>query len=146
MTDSNDTALAAVPPVPVSLYEKHRRSTPAGSAAASTTAASLWSCWTQALFYGALWLPWNGRQAILFHLVERKFYLFGLILWPQDVIYLAVLFHHLGLCPLPGHRHRRPVVLRLRLSPDGYTEIFMWIENAVEGDRQRPHETRPRPL
>ena len=23
---------------------------------------------------------------VLFHLVERKFYLFGLVLWPQDVL------------------------------------------------------------
>jgi polyferredoxin len=46
---------------------------------------------TQILFYGAPWLEWNGRQAVLMHLVERKFYLFGLVLWPQDVFYLALL-------------------------------------------------------
>ena len=46
---------------------------------------------TQAVFYGLCWLPWNGRQAVLFDIVERKFYLFGLVLWPQDVLYLAVL-------------------------------------------------------
>src|SRR5512146_3033657 len=46
---------------------------------------------TQALFYGLAWLPWNGRQAVLFDLVQRKFYLLGLVFWPQDVIYLAVL-------------------------------------------------------
>src|SRR5205809_7829603 len=46
---------------------------------------------TQLLFYGVAWLPWNGRQAVLFHLVERKFHIFGLGFWPQGVIYLAVL-------------------------------------------------------
>ena len=28
---------------------------------------------TQLLYYGLPWLQWNGRQAVLFHLVERKF-------------------------------------------------------------------------
>ena len=42
-------------------------------------------------FYGLCWLQWGGRQAVLFHLVERKFYIFGMVFWPQDVIYLAIL-------------------------------------------------------
>ena len=46
---------------------------------------------TQLLFYVSPWLVWNDRQAILLHLVERKFYIFGLVFWPQDVIYLAAL-------------------------------------------------------
>ena len=91
MTDSNDTALAAVPPVPVSLYEKHKKIYARRVRGGFDNGRIALVLLTQALFYGALWLPWNGRQAILFHLVERKFYLFGLILWPQDVIYLAVL-------------------------------------------------------
>ena len=28
---------------------------------------------TQLVFYGLPWLMWNGRQAVLFDLVERKF-------------------------------------------------------------------------
>src|SRR5690606_32372030 len=32
---------------------------------------------TQAVFYGLPWLQWNGRQAVLFDLAERKFYIFG---------------------------------------------------------------------
>ena len=57
-----------------------------------------WDSWrwvlvffTQLLFYGLPWLQWNDRQAVLFHLAERKFYMFGLVLWPQDVFYLALL-------------------------------------------------------
>ena len=44
---------------------------------------------TQLLYYGLPWLSWNGRQAVLFDLVNRKFYLFGLTFFPQDFIYLA---------------------------------------------------------
>ena len=46
---------------------------------------------TQLAFYCTPWLQWNGRQALLFDLTTRKFYIFGLVLWPQDFIYLAVL-------------------------------------------------------
>jgi hypothetical protein len=31
---------------------------------------------TQAVFYGLAWLPWHGRQAVLFDLGARRFYLF----------------------------------------------------------------------
>src|SRR5438046_6826517 len=33
---------------------------------------------TQLVFYGLAWLNWNGRQAVLFDLASRKFYIFGL--------------------------------------------------------------------
>ena len=46
---------------------------------------------TQLVFYGLPWLQWNDRQAVLFDLGARKFYIFGLVLWPQDFIYLAAL-------------------------------------------------------
>src|SRR4051812_22464751 len=46
---------------------------------------------TQALFYGLAWFEWNGRQALLFDLAARRFYVFGLVLYPQDFIYLAAL-------------------------------------------------------
>jgi cytochrome c oxidase accessory protein FixG len=37
------------------------------------------------------WLQWNGRQALLFDVTERRFYVLGLVLQPQDFIYLAAL-------------------------------------------------------
>ena len=42
---------------------------------------------TQLLFYGLPWLQWNGRQAVLFDLGARRFYIGGLVLYPQDFIY-----------------------------------------------------------
>ncbi|HEX7720327.1 MAG TPA: hypothetical protein VF389_11020, partial [Woeseiaceae bacterium] len=43
------------------------------------------------IFYVGPWIRWEGRQAVLFDLPARKFYLFDLTLWPQDFIYLALL-------------------------------------------------------
>jgi hypothetical protein len=44
---------------------------------------------TQLVFYGLPWLEWNQRQAVLFDLGARRFYIFGLVLYPQDFIYLT---------------------------------------------------------
>ena len=40
-------------------------------------------------YYGGAWLTWDGRQALLFDLPARKFYIFGLVLWPQDFFLLS---------------------------------------------------------
>ena len=89
MSQESSAAIDGV--VPIALYEQHR--TIHVRSVQGTFARWRWAMvWlTQAVFYGLCWLPWNGRQAVLFDIVERKFYLFGLVLWPQDVLYLAVL-------------------------------------------------------
>jgi len=90
---------------------------------------------TQLLFYGLPWLPWNGRQSVLFDLVERKFYIFGLVFWPQDVIFLAGLLiisaYALFLFTAVGGR----LWCGYACPQTVYTEIFLWIEQKIEGDR-----------
>ena len=89
----------------------------------------------QILFYVSPWLVWNGRQAILLHLVERKFYIFGMVFWPQDVIYLAALLivsaYALFLVTAVAGR----LFCGYACPQTVYTQIFMWIENKIEGDR-----------
>ena len=46
---------------------------------------------TQVIFYSLPWLMWNDRQAVLFDLTTRRFYIFNLVLYPQDFIYLTTL-------------------------------------------------------
>ena len=46
---------------------------------------------TQLVFYGIPWLQWNDRQAVLFDLANIRFFIFGLVLHPQDLIFLALL-------------------------------------------------------
>lgn len=90
---------------------------------------------TQLIFYGLCWLPWNGRQAFLLNLVERKFYIFGLVLWPQDVFFLAILLiisaYSLFLFTAIGGR----LWCGYACPQTVYTEIFLWIEQKFEGDR-----------
>lgn len=125
----------AVPEQRVTLYEKHK-------VIHVREVKGWWANWrwvlvlfTQLIFYGTPWLQWNDRQAVLFHLVERKFYLFGLVLWPQDVFYLAILLilsaYALFLFTAVAGR----LFCGYACPQTVYTEIFMWIENRIEGDR-----------
>jgi cytochrome c oxidase accessory protein FixG len=90
---------------------------------------------TQILFYGLPWLEWNGRQAVLFDLGARKFYIFGIVLWPQDFIYLAALLiisaYSLFLFTAIFGR----VWCGFTCPQTVYTEIFMWFERKIEGNR-----------
>ncbi|MGE0803289.1 MAG: cytochrome c oxidase accessory protein CcoG [Lautropia sp.] len=92
---------------------------------------------TQLVFYGLPWLQWNGRQAVLFDLGARKFHLFGLVLWPQDFIYLAglLIISALGLFFVTALAGR--VWCGYACPQTVYTEVFLWIERWFEGDRVR---------
>jgi cytochrome c oxidase accessory protein FixG len=96
-----------------------------------------WACvWiTQIVFYGLPWLSWNGRQAILFDLAARKFYLFGLVLWPQDFIYLAALLIISAWLLFLVTAVAGRVWCGFACPQTVYTEIFMWIERKIEGAR-----------
>jgi cytochrome c oxidase accessory protein FixG len=118
-----------------SLYEVHKKIYPKTVSGTFTTWRWILVWFTQALFYGLCWLPWNGRQAVLFDVVERKFYLFGLVFWPQDVFFLAVLLiisaYALFLFTAVAGR----LWCGYACPQTVYTEIFLWIEQKVEGDR-----------
>jgi len=90
---------------------------------------------TQLAFYGGPWLVWNGRQAVLFDLVARKFYIFGIVFWPQDFIYLTGLLVVSALTLFLFTAVAGRLWCGFACPQTVYTEIFMWIERKVEGDR-----------
>ncbi|CDG86029.1 cytochrome c oxidase accessory protein CcoG [Janthinobacterium agaricidamnosum NBRC 102515 = DSM 9628] len=96
-----------------------------------------WLCvWlTQLAFYGLPWLHWNGRQALLFDLAARKFYIFGLVLWPQDFIYLAALLIICAYLLFLATAIAGRVWCGFACPQTVYTEIFLWIERKIEGTR-----------
>jgi cytochrome c oxidase accessory protein FixG len=96
-----------------------------------------WICvWlTQLVFYGMPWLRWNGRQAVLFDLAARKFYLFGIVLWPQDFIYLAVLLIVCAFSLFLFTAIAGRVWCGYACPQTVYTKIFLWIESRIEGPR-----------
>jgi len=92
---------------------------------------------TQILFYGLPWLSWNERQAVLFDLAARKFHIFGLILYPQDFIYLTALLIISAMALFLFTTVAGRLWCGYACPQTVYTEIFMWIERRIEGDRAR---------
>ena len=90
---------------------------------------------TQLIFYGLPWLEWGTRQAVLFDLGARRFYIFGLVLYPQDFIYLTglLVIAALGLFLFTAVAGR--LWCGYACPQTVYSEIFLWIEHKIEGDR-----------
>ena len=88
-------------------------------------------------YYITPWLTWNGNQAVLFDLPARQFHYFGVTLWPQDFIYLTLL---LIICAV-GLFLFTTIAGRLwcgyACPQTVWTETFLWIEELVEGNRNK---------
>jgi polyferredoxin len=143
-TASNSTA--SRPPVPptgggdggdewVSLYASSDKIYP-------RSVSGIFSNWrwvtvwiTQLVFYGLPWLQWNARQAVLFDLETRRFYIFSLVLYPQDFIYLTGLLVISALSLFLFTAVAGRLWCGYACPQTVYTEIFLWIEKKVEGDR-----------
>jgi cytochrome c oxidase accessory protein FixG len=119
----------------VSLYEAHKKIYP-------RSVSGVFSRWrwalvflTQLVFYGTPWLEWGQRQAVLFNLEARRFYIFNLVLYPQDFIYLT------GLLVISAFSLFLFTAVAGRLwcgyacPQTVYTEMFLWLERKTEGDR-----------
>jgi cytochrome c oxidase accessory protein FixG len=89
------------------------------------------------LFYGVPWLAWDGRQAILFDLPERKFHLLGLTLWPQDFPYLALLLIIAALSLFFFTALAGRLWCGFACPQTVWTEAFIWMEQFTEGTRSQ---------
>jgi len=90
---------------------------------------------TQLVFYGLPWLDWGQRQAVLFDLGARRFFLFGLVLYPQDLIYLTGLLVVSALSLFLFTAVAGRLWCGYACPQTVYTEIFMWVEEKIEGSR-----------
>ncbi len=119
----------------VDLYEVRRKIYP--RAVTGLFAGWRWTMvWvTQLVFYGLPWLTWNDRPAVLLDLVQRRFYIFGIVLYPQDFIYLTGLLVISALSLFLFTAVAGRLWCGYACPQTVYTEIFMWIERRIEGDR-----------
>ncbi|WP_029718373.1 cytochrome c oxidase accessory protein CcoG [Rubrivivax benzoatilyticus] len=90
---------------------------------------------TQAVFYGLPWLPWNGRPAVLFSLETQRFYLFDLVLVPQDMVFLSGLLVFCALLLFFVTALAGRLWCGFACPQTVYTEMFIWLEARFEGDR-----------
>jgi cytochrome c oxidase accessory protein FixG len=93
--------------------------------------------WLLGMFYLFPWLNWGDRQSVLFDLPARQFHVFGLTLFPQDFIYLAMmmmiaafsLFFFTAIAGRLWCGYACPQTV--------WTETFLWIERWTEGTRNQ---------
>jgi cytochrome c oxidase accessory protein FixG len=90
---------------------------------------------TQLLFYGLPWFEWGQRQAVLFDLGARRFYILGLVLYPQDLIYLTGLLVISALSLFLFTAVAGRLWCGYACPQTVYSEIFMWVEHRIEGNR-----------
>ena len=98
------------------------------------------------LYYILPWLQWDGRQAVLFDLPERKFYILNMVFWPQDFFYLTLLLivSALGLFFVTALAGR--VWCGYACPQTVWTEAFLWIERKVEGPRPQQMKLDKEPM
>ena len=92
---------------------------------------------TQFVFYVTPWFNLHGRQAVWFDIPGRRFHIFAFTLVPNDLIYLT------GLLLLSAFGLFWWTTIAGRLwcgyacPQTVYTEIMLWIDHLVEGDRNK---------
>jgi len=147
--NSFDSALKSSAPPPDSddtLYEKRHKIYPRQVHGLFATARVTAVMVLLGIFYFLPWLQWDGRQAVLFDLPARKFYLFGLTMWPQDFLYLTFLlmlaayslFFFTALAGRLWCGYACPQTV--------WTETFLWMERLVEGTRQQQMKLDQAPM
>jgi len=122
-------------PVEQSLYAKHEKVYPRevkGRFASFRVTSILVLL---GIFYGTPLLRWDDHQAVLFDLPARKFYIFGLTLWPQDFVYLAGLLIVAALSLFFFTALAGRVWCGYACPQTVWTEAFVWMERKIEGTR-----------
>ncbi len=122
-------------PKSVSLYEAHQKIYPRNISGYFKNWRWITIWITQIVFYGTPWLQWNDRQAVLLDISTHRFYIFGLVLYPQDLIYLVVLLIIAALALFLFTAVAGRLWCGFACPQSVYTEIFLWIERKIEGDR-----------
>lgn len=98
----------------------------------------LFTGWPLLLGYFLMpWLTWDGHQAMLFDLPERKFYILFLTFWPQDFPLLAwvLIIGAFGLFAVTNFAGR--IWCGYTCPQTVWTAIYMWMEQKAEGSRNQ---------
>jgi cytochrome c oxidase accessory protein FixG len=91
------------------------------------------------IFFGLPWLPWSRldapAQAVLFDVLGRRFLIFGLTVYPQDVVWLALLLFIAAILlffvtGLVGRAFCGYFCFQTL-----WTDFYIWIERKIQGER-----------
>jgi cytochrome c oxidase accessory protein FixG len=103
------------------------------------------------LYYLLPWLRWHRGvnqpgQAVLLSITNERFYFFNLELWPQDIYYLTglLIMAAVGLFLVTSLVGR--VWCGYACPQTVWTDLFMWVERVIEGDRNERMKRDAAPL
>jgi cytochrome c oxidase accessory protein FixG len=85
------------------------------------------------LFFFGPYLRWDGRQAILFDIPHRKFHIFSITVWPQDVWMLALVLIFLFLTLFAVTAIGGRMFCGYLCFQTVWTDIFTLTEDWIEG-------------
>jgi cytochrome c oxidase accessory protein FixG len=120
---------------PSSYYEAHRKIYPREVQGRYTRLRTLAAWVLLGLYYLLPWLDLHGRQAVLFDLRARKFYVFALELWPQDFIFLTWLLVLAALSLFFFTALAGRLWCAYACPQTVWTEAYLWMERITEGKR-----------
>jgi cytochrome c oxidase accessory protein FixG len=96
----------------------------------------LFTGWPLLIAYFALpWINWDARQSVLFDVPNDQFHIFGLTLWPEDLILLAAILIIAAMALLAVTTWLGRVWCGYTCPQTVWTSIFMWAEQVAEGSR-----------
>jgi cytochrome c oxidase accessory protein FixG len=127
-------------PPPASLYAAHRKIYP--RAVQGRVRRAKWAVLAVllGLYYVVPWLRWNRGpgvpdQAVLVNLQHARLFFFWIELWPQEVYFLTglLILGAVGLFAATSLFGR--VWCGFACPQTVWTDLFMWVERRIEGDR-----------
>ena len=94
---------------------------------------------------GSLWLiffllpymRWHGRQAVMFDISGRKFYLFSATIWPQDIWMLSLVLVLLAISLFAITAIAGRVFCGYFCFQTAWADLFTYIEGKIEGPPQK---------
>jgi len=89
------------------------------------------------IYYFLPWITWNGRQAVLFDLPARKFFIFGITLWPQDFFFLSWLLIIATLLLFLVTTVAGRLWCGYACPQTVWTRVFVWLEWLAQGNYAR---------
>jgi cytochrome c oxidase accessory protein FixG len=149
MTENNQAAAtdaAEKGPIEQDLYQKRKKIYPRQVHGLFALLRGSGMATLLSIYYITPWIMWDGRQAILFDLPARKFYILGMVFWPQDFIYLTMMLVIAALSLFFFTALAGRLWCGYACPQTVWTEAFLWIERKVEGTRQQQMKLDSMPM
>ncbi|ALJ34969.1 cytochrome c oxidase accessory protein CcoG [Azospirillum brasilense] len=131
---------SAVTPAKIQFFESQKKIHPKAVSGRYRRWKTILTWVLLAVFFIAPWIRWERgpdapAQAVLFDLTTPRFFIFWIEIWPQEIYYLTgvLIVAALGLFLATALAGR--VWCGFTCPQTVWTDLFVWIERAFEGDR-----------